>query len=62
MNPGTLWQEELAVVTAVTRHTGAHIAAATLVAGGSIVAGVVVAAGDGGAAVFSSISCRRSRV
>ncbi len=49
-------------MTAVTRHTGAHIAAVALVAGGSIVAGVVVAAGDGGAAVFTRISCRRSRV
>lgn len=62
LTPGGFWQEELAVVTTVAWHTGAGVAAATLMAGGSIVAGVVRAAGDGGAAVFAGITCRRSRV
>lgn len=62
LTPGDLWQEELAVVTAIARHTGAHIAATTLMAGSSIVAGVVRAARDGRAAVFASITCRRCKV
>lgn len=49
-------------MTTIARHTGAQVAAATLMAGGSVVAGVVMAAGDGGAAVFASIACRGSRV
>lgn len=48
-------------MTTITRHTGAHIATSTLMAGGSVMAGVVMAAGDGDTAIFTSISCRRSR-
>lgn len=47
-------------MTTIAGHTGAHVAPATLVAGGSIVAGVVGASRYGGAAVFASVSCRRT--
>lgn len=47
-------------MTTIAGHTGAHVAPATLVAGGSVVTGVVGASRYGGAAVFASVSCRRT--
>lgn len=53
-----LWKQELAVPSAISRNTSAHVAVVSLVAGCTIVAGVVFTAANGGATVAASVPWR----